>query len=72
MSPITVNDDADSDCFEVPPPVPQRAGAYQGKRVDFTSGTSHAHFDFNDSNHALPWSKPTEAVSCHKVSSLSV
>ncbi|KAJ8107052.1 hypothetical protein OPT61_g9132 [Boeremia exigua] len=47
VSPVVIDDDTDSDCFEVPPPVPQRANTGHPSQ--------RTQFDFNNSEQAVPW-----------------
>ena len=70
VSPIVIEDDADSDCYEVPPPAPQGVKAHQGMRIDPAVGASQGHFDFNDNEHALPWASRPD-VSRREVSLLN-
>lgn len=52
----------DSDCYEVPPPTAQNANA---SRV-----SQNTHFDFNNSEQALPWAEPLRQSPFHTVKNL--
>lgn len=52
----------DSDCYEVPPPTAQNANA---SRV-----SQNTHFDFNNSEQALPWAEPLRQRPFHTVRNL--
>ncbi|KAF9697542.1 hypothetical protein EKO04_004109 [Ascochyta lentis] len=73
QSPVVFDGDSTGgDCFEVPPPAPQRAKAYRGKPVVSACGPAGVHFDFNDYDNTLPWtSKPVEETSCHQARSFA-
>lgn len=61
LSPIVVEDDEDSKQVEVPPPILQRPIAGQASQ--------NAHFDFNNSDQAVPWARRPDGIICGKVRS---
>ena len=52
----------DSDCYEVPPPTAQNANAGRASQ--------NTHFDFNNTEQALPWAAPLQQRSFHAVRNL--
>jgi hypothetical protein len=74
ISPIIIEDDTDSDCYEVPPPAPQGAKSYGGSRNNSkpavrAGGPVKAHFDFNDGEQPLPWARQADDSTGYQVSS---
>lgn len=66
-SPIVVEDDDNSDCYEVPPPAPQTSQSRSARRSTPLSEQAQVRFNFNDVEQAVPWSTKPDNGLCYQV-----
>lgn len=76
QSPIVIEDDTDSDCYEVPPPATQRVNTdrisrNQGRPIAPAFEPLRGPFDFNNSEHPLPWATRVDETLSYKVGTVS-